>query len=104
MSFSLLSLAAPSEDVKQDAEAAALTAELTYLRAAHDFAATVAAAVAPAAALAKSKTVSDVVESVRFFVRAVKFNVKGSRRALQTCFALVFHQVPPLVRALFTSI
>ena len=88
----------PSEDVKQDAEATRLAAEQSYLRAAHDFAATVAAAVAPAAALAKSKTVTDVVEAVRFFVRAVNFNVRGSRRALQVRRSPIYICTHPLTR------
>ena len=43
-------------------------------------------------ALVHSKTSSDVIEAVRFFVRAVNFNVKGTKKSLQGCFSLVFHQ------------
>ena len=57
--------------------------------------------------LIHSKTSTDVIEAVKFFVRAVNFNVKGTKKSLQGCFSLVFHQVHlllPLGRIPYPSI
>ena len=81
-----------SDDVRQDVEASSLQTQLDYVCTVLDFLDTLSGAVPVVQSLVHSKTSSDVVEAVRFFVRAVNFNVKGTKKSLQGCFSLVFHQ------------
>jgi hypothetical protein len=72
-----------SPDVREDSEVLSLRALLTVSASALDFIRTVTKAVGLVQELVQSKTASDVVEAVRFFVRAVNFNLNGTKKGLQ---------------------
>jgi len=70
-------------EVLQDTEIIALLASLEHATAALKMTDVLTAAISNVAELVKSKHTSDVVEAVRFFKRAVHFDIKNSSTYLQ---------------------
>ena len=81
-----------SDDVKQDAEVIVLRDQTTFVVSVLEFLNTLSQAMSKIEDIGRSKSTPEVVEVVRFFVRAVNFNVKGTKKCLQSTFSLVWHQ------------
>ena len=81
-----------SDDVKQDAEVTALKDQMVFVSSVLEFLNTLSCAMPSIEEIGKSKSTPELVEVVRFFVRAVNFNVKGTKKSLQSTFSLVWHQ------------
>jgi condensin complex subunit 1 len=81
-----------SDEVTQDSEVHSLRAEREFTASALAFLATVEAGCPKIEQMISSKTTGDVVESLRFFTRAVNFAVQGSAKSLRATFSLIFHQ------------
>lgn len=81
-----------SDDVKQDAEVIALRDQTVFVVSVLEFLSTLSQAMGKIEEIGRSKSTPEVVEVVRFFVRAVNFNVKGTKKCLQSTFSLVWHQ------------
>ena len=82
---------AQSDEVAQDGEVHGLRAEREFCVAALAFLATIEVGVPKIEQMISSKTTGDVVESLRFFTRAVNFAVQGSAKSLRASFSLIFH-------------
>eukprot|EP01038_Epipyxis_sp_PR26KG_P008509 gene8509-11503_t len=53
--------------------------------------------------LLQSKNMSDVIEILKFFTRAINFNIKGSINGFKHAFSLIWHQEPKIVLELLNS-
>ena len=80
-----------SDDVKLDAEMISLNNQLTYVLSVLDFLNILSSSLPRIEELGRSRTTTDVIEVVRFFIRAVNFNIKGTRNCLQKTFSLIWH-------------
>lgn len=80
-----------SDDVKLDAEMISLNNQLTYVLSVLDFLNILSGSLPRIEELGRSKSSTDVIEVVRFFIRAVNFNIKGTRKSLQKTFSLIWH-------------
>ena len=80
-----------SDDVKLDAEMISLNNQLTYVLSVLDFLNILSSSLLRIEELGRSRTTTDVIEVVRFFIRAVNFNIKGTRKCLQKTFSLIWH-------------
>lgn len=80
-----------SDDVKLDAEMISLNNQLTYVLSVLDFLTILSSSLLRIEELGRSRTTTDVIEVVRFFIRAVNFNIKGTRKCLQKTFSLIWH-------------
>jgi condensin complex subunit 1 len=78
-------------EITEDIEVVACRVGIAYCAAAARFIAAVAAAAPRVAQMLASKTVTDVVEALRFVARAVKFHLGPCAALLQSSFALVWH-------------
>jgi condensin complex subunit 1 len=79
-------------EVVQDDEVVAIRAEIEYCDSALTLLESVAASVPKISCMLQSKSTADVVEALRFFSRAVSFNVQGSMACMRGTFSLVWHQ------------
>ena len=80
-----------SEDVTSDPEIVAIVAEKEYCNSALKLLEAVEGAISRVEEMTKSKTVSDVIESIGFFARAVNFNIQGAGKSFRDAFALIWH-------------
>lgn len=80
-----------SDDVKLDAEMISLNNQLTYVLSVLDFLNILSGSLPRIEELGRSKSSTDVIEVVRFFIRAVNFNIKGTRKCLQKTFSMIWH-------------
>ena len=80
-----------SEDVVADPEIVAIVAEKEYCNSALKLLEAVEGAIPRVEEMTKSKTVSDVIEAIGFFARAVNFNIEGAGKSFRDAFALIWH-------------
>ena len=80
-----------SEDVVSDPEIVAIVAEKEYCNSALKLLEAVESAISRVEEMTKSKTVSDVIEAIGFFARAVNFNIQGAGKSFRDAFALIWH-------------
>ena len=81
-----------SDDVRLDAEIIALRDQLTFVTSVIEFLLTISLSLGTIQEMSRSKSTVEIIEAVRFFARAVNFNVRGTKKRLQSTFSLIWHQ------------
>jgi hypothetical protein len=80
-----------SDEVITDPDIVAIVAEKEYCNSAIELLTAVDQAIPKIQEMSRSKTLSDVTESLEFFSRAVNFNIQGAGKAFTDSFALIWH-------------
>ena len=81
-----------SDLVKGDSEIIAITSQQEFIHAALEFLKAIELAIPKILEMIASKVSGDVIEAMRFFAKAVNFNVRGSAKCQRSTFSLIWHQ------------
>lgn len=92
-----------SADVLEDSEVISLKNQLEFCEGGLKLITSIMSAFTKIEDMLKSKTAGDVVEALRFFMKAAKFNVKGSAKCLRLTFSLVWHIDPAIQKECVSS-
>ena len=92
-----------SADVLGDSEVISIKNQLEFCEGGLKLISSIMNAFSKIEEMLKSKTTGDVVEALRFFMKAAKFNVKGSAKCLRLTFSLVWHLDPVIQKECIES-
>ena len=92
-----------SPDVLEDSEVISIKNQLEFCEGGLKLITSIMTTFPKIEEMLKSKTTGDVVEALRFFMKAAKFNIKGSAKCLRLTFSLVWHLDPAIQKECIAS-